>query len=813
MKIKNTKVSNVKKLEKTIEFESTYYIKINNLKKCIGIILTLFCLFGNTVLFATETQPSSKITPEIREEIKEWLVGGGAIIEDSWKEGGIEKKGQYVKMPKDTSNIYYDAINGDYVYSIKDAAGNQTDEIHFNTVPTYSQNADELRNMTSENYTNYTGFISMENLIETKDREVYQKVTDQTLNGSVSLVAVFDDGTIEKSVPVETEVKKEQHFYDPIINFVMKGWDKVVDTLGNIICEIMLAIADALQDLIDYVFGTEEPLTVYQVIFGKIDKLSIDYWSKSFSPDIDRIETSGDSITLEDVDEITGSAEGGELAENNTPLEESVKAATPVLKKIVNYWYGILKGIAITIYLAMLLYIGVRILLSSTGSSMQKYKEFLTSWVLGIVILAFFPYVMQLTVNINNSMVSMLDSDVVNLDSDGDGKPDDVMTSIREIAGETKSIALTFVYIIMLGQLIVLIGIYYKRVFVIAFLITIFPVVATLYIWEKTSKGASPAFTNWTKEFVVLVLTQTFHAVIYTVLIEGAFSAFRDSQNWLIFILSVTFLFKAEGIIRSIFDMKSKANTIKELATTGAATWALLGDSKKLFKGGKKEETEEEKELKEVTKVVEEAKRKVKVNQQLISHLKQSGKTETSEVARKTVEDLEKSNPLENLDVAQALMRQEALKDKTKKGVFARALDTTAGVAARAAGITLGVTSGLAAGDLSKGIANAVVLNEFAGMAHKAAKTITGFAFGKFRGQRLDIKVRSGAMDEKLREVGFDVDKQFDPDPIINSRKQELIREALGLQISGTRSGGTSKGDLKFIEAIDKGTKRETEEE
>jgi len=59
-----------------------------------------------------------------------------------------------------------------------------------------------------------------------------------------------------------------------------------------------------------------------------------------------------------------------------------------------------------------------------------------------------------------------------------------------------------------------------------------------------------------------------------------------------------------------------------------------------------------------------------------------------------------------------------------------------------------------------------------------------------------------------LKEVGFDMDAEFDPDPIISEKKAEIIREALAQQISGTRSGGTVNGELRFISAVDKAMKR-----
>ena len=73
----------------------------------------------------------------------------------------------------------------------------------------------------------------------------------------------------------------------------------------------------------------------------------------------------------------------------------------------------------------------------------------------------------------------------------------------------------------------------------------------------------------------------------------------------------------------------------------------------------------------------------------------------------------------------------------------------------------------------------------------------------------MKAKVKSGAMDDKLREVGFDIDSKFDEDETISKAKAQIFRDALAAQGEYTRRGGKVKGDLEFLKELEKGIKRE----
>ena len=442
------------------------------------------------------------------------------------KEGNSEKEIYAASMPTSTESIFYSNARGCYVWCCRDENGKVVKQREFGINVAISNSKIELDQMTGDNFKQYT--LGQGLYERGTEGEIIMKLDTDSIEGKkASLVVTLDDGTFIKSTAENMEKKSGfldgmSDIWNSINSSISWVVDGIIDKLAKIINDLLLDIADGIQALIDMVMKTDR-VTVRDVIFGNLPQLSINFWETS-------------SITNNDANM------------NGDTVDVSIDTPpVSVLKGIVSYWYGVLRKIAIAIYLVMLLYIGVRILLSSTGKGASQFKESLTSWVVGVIILMFFPIVMRYIILINQSFVEMLDTNVVDINSGEAGREDDAMLAVRNMAESYENLALTIVYIIMLGQLVVLLGVYYKRVIVISFLITIFPIVATLYIWEKTNKGHARSLGTWAKEFTILVFTQTFHAVVYVILIDGAFSAFLQliGKNWLLFILSVTFLFQA----------------------------------------------------------------------------------------------------------------------------------------------------------------------------------------------------------------------------------------------------------------------------
>ena len=257
--------------------------------------------------------------------------------------------------------------------------------------------------------------------------------------------------SVNVSEPIQTTYTptlttwKEKHQKGKFFLLVWLDWikDKALSILSNIFTDLLLAIADAFRSLINSIF--DEDVTLGKVIYNDVDKLKINFWEMSDKTSI-----------------------GG------------------MLKPLVSYWFGKFQGIVMMVYVCILLYVGIKILITSTAGSLEKAKELLSSWLLGLILLVFFPTCMKYIVTLNEKMVQLVQetSDKITVNPD----KIDALDKIRNMADTYSNIPLCVIYIIMLGQLMVLLVVYYKRAFTIAYLIVIFPIVQGYYIYEKVSK-------------------------------------------------------------------------------------------------------------------------------------------------------------------------------------------------------------------------------------------------------------------------------------------------------------------------------------
>jgi len=70
-------------------------------------------------------------------------------------------------------------------------------------------------------------------------------------------------------------------------------------------------------------------------------------------------------------------------------------------------WYYSLRNLSIALSLVVLLYVGIRMAISTVASEEAKYKKMLTDWVVGFALLFILHFIIIFTININNSLVDI----------------------------------------------------------------------------------------------------------------------------------------------------------------------------------------------------------------------------------------------------------------------------------------------------------------------------------------------------------------------------------------------------------------------
>ena len=294
------------------------------------------------------------------------------------------------------------------------------------------------------------------------------------------------------------------------------------------------------------------------------------------------------------------------LDENGQEVRTSMDNTASVLSGVISKWYKALRNIALVLMMSILLYIGIRMLLSTVSADKAKYKQMMVDWLVGMCLLFFMHYIMAFSVTLNNKFIRVINtvnggSYVVTFENDGkkllseglrkagygdfvssDEKkiiwPTNLMGKVR-IAAEMRHGRVSFIgyalcFIVLVFYTVFFAFTYLKRVIYLAFLTIISPFIAMTYAIDKVNDGQAQGFNKWLKEYIFNLLIQPLHLLLYTMLVSSVFSF--ASQNIWYMLVAIGFLIPAEKLLRSLFGFE-KATTPGSLA--GAAVGASLVSS------------------------------------------------------------------------------------------------------------------------------------------------------------------------------------------------------------------------------------------
>ncbi len=248
-------------------------------------------------------------------------------------------------------------------------------------------------------------------------------------------------------------------------------------------------------------------------------------------------------------------------------------SAIKTIRVNIATWYYILRVLSIVILLAVLIYIGIRMAISTIASEKAQYKRMLTDWVVSFALLFLLNYIIMFTIEANNAFVAMLSGPArVTI---GNGVINKLATMTLSLSA-TKSWGALIVLWSLIGMTFAFLIMYVKRMLTIGFLIIISPLITITYSIDKVKDSTAQALNTWMKEFMFNVLIQPFHCIIYLVFVSTIMSTLTTSASMAKLILAVIclkFVWQAEGIIRKIFGFhqaSSLGETFAAMATVKA---------------------------------------------------------------------------------------------------------------------------------------------------------------------------------------------------------------------------------------------------
>lgn len=342
-------------------------------------------------------------------------------------------------------------------------------------------------------------------------------------------------------------------------------------------------------------------------------------------------------------------ADGNKYIETITQTGQKIKMKSTAieLRPVISKWYFALRNLAIVALLSILVYIGIRILISSSADDKAKYKQRMVDWLVAMCLLFFMHYIMafavKMTEEITKAVNSVNDPYYITFgDSDsklkdykyeagsGDSEGENIFNVSDELGKtlydnniitdyngkyifmwptnltgkarielqleptedlteddiEMRQFGYTVIYLALVMYTILFLFRYLKRVMMLAFLTIIAPLMAMTYPLDKLQDGSAQGFNTWLKEYIFNLLIQPVHLILYTVLIGASMDLVAD--NIVFALVALGFILQAEKILRKFFGFE-KASTVAGGSALGGAL-AMQGISqmsKLIAKGGK----------------------------------------------------------------------------------------------------------------------------------------------------------------------------------------------------------------------------------
>ena len=262
----------------------------------------------------------------------------------------------------------------------------------------------------------------------------------------------------------------------------------------------------------------------------------------------------------------------------------SNEASISNLRQNISIWYVAIRNLAAVALAIILVYVGIRMSISSVAEDKAKYKKMLFNWITSLAILFLLHYIMVAIIGVNNSIVEIISK---GRDEGASGKYVNTMNqfAIKSYSldvGVVDGIAYAFIYLLLSLMTFIFLLTYIKRMITIAFLIIIAPIITITYSIDKMGDGKSQALNTWLKEFVYNVLIQCFHCIIYLALVQTSFNMLEENPvfgigNAVLAFLMVVFMYQAEDIVKNIFGFKASSlpQTIGQAAVVATAVGAM----------------------------------------------------------------------------------------------------------------------------------------------------------------------------------------------------------------------------------------------
>ncbi len=275
------------------------------------------------------------------------------------------------------------------------------------------------------------------------------------------------------------------------------------------------------------------------------------------------------------------------------------------IKKSAAMWYYIIRALAMVGMLIVLIAVGIKMAISNIASDKALYKRMLVDWLVGMIILFSMHYIMLFTIYIGEELVRVIEKTATSVNTvqmkqlaeeDSQNGVEytneelelKVYEAIRTRAYDAKLInglSGTIMYMTLVYFAFKYTIIYIKRLFTIIVLTIMAPAVGFAYALQKALSGKQQAFKNWLLEYVLNVLIQVVHALIYAIFISQALILSLSSiAGIIVALILMNFTSKAYSLFRKIFKISTGGGLVDD---TNDSADKLKSNVVEAYTGGK----------------------------------------------------------------------------------------------------------------------------------------------------------------------------------------------------------------------------------
>lgn len=312
------------------------------------------------------------------------------------------------------------------------------------------------------------------------------------------------------------------------------GYTEIIEMMisSGLDAAVGLDISEYTSNIFTFIMNSSRNVTIEKIVYNRIPILDVNVFDFS-------------ALT-----QYTGTGEDSGASRD----ANSYKIIT-VIKEKIAVWYYVFRNVTIIAMLVVLIYIGIRMAITTIAEEKAKYKSLLTAWIVSFIIVIGIHYFMIIIMQLNNNFIDLI------IPKSIEGQEISLYETVRSRAYELKAsraIVGTVLYMLLVWYTVKFLLIYAKRFLSIMILILLAPFASASFAITKIKDGKTPIFDNWIKEYTFNIIIQGIHALLYTYFVTVALELGQKNLIGVVlaFVL-IKFMTKADGVVRKIFKLRS----------------------------------------------------------------------------------------------------------------------------------------------------------------------------------------------------------------------------------------------------------------